>query len=92
MVEVWAKPGAKVEKIGIAQSGQLIVSTNAPPEDGKANEGIRKVMAKKFGVSKASIELSSGHQSKFKKMAITFVFDHNKDIEYYLGKIKKAFS
>ncbi|MEH0862231.1 MULTISPECIES: DUF167 domain-containing protein [Halobacteriovorax] len=89
-IDIWAKPGAKVEKLAIADTGHLIVSTQSPPEDGKANAGIMKLVAKKFGVSKGSIELTSGQQSKFKKMAITFVFAHNKDSNYFLEKIKKA--
>ncbi|MFG1593463.1 DUF167 domain-containing protein [Halobacteriovorax sp. CON-3] len=89
-VEVWAKPGAKVEKVSVAETGQLIVSTQAPPEDGKANAGIEKLVAKKFGVAKNQVQLTHGLQSKFKKMAISFVFAHNKDTEYYLAKIKKA--
>ncbi|MFG1501052.1 DUF167 domain-containing protein [Halobacteriovorax sp. XZX-3] len=89
-LEVWAKPGAKVEKVSVAETGQLIVSTQAPPEDGKANAGIEKLVAKKFGVAKNQVQLTQGLQSKFKKMAISFVFAHNKDTEYYLAKIKKA--
>ncbi|EPZ49379.1 hypothetical protein M902_0657 [Bacteriovorax sp. BAL6_X] len=89
-VEVWAKPGAKVEKVSVAETGQLIVSTQSPPEDGKANAGIVKLVAKRFGVAKNQVQLTFGLQSKFKKMAISFVFAHNKDSEYYLSKIKKA--
>lgn len=91
-VDIWAKPGAKVEKLAVADTGHLIVSTQAPPEDGKANIGLMKLLAKKFGVSKSHIELTSGHQSKFKKMAITFVFAHNKDNDYFFNKIEKALS
>ncbi len=87
-IEIWAKPGAKREKVSVSDGGHLIVSTQAPPEDGKANEGIMKLMAKKLGVSKTQIELVSGHQSKFKIMAITFVFSHNKDEDFFISKIK----
>lgn len=91
-IEVWAKPGAKVEKLAISDTGHLIVSTQSPPEDGKANAGILKLAAKRFGLAKGCLELTAGLQSKFKKMAITFVFTHNKDTEYFLNKLQKALS
>lgn len=46
-----------VEKIG---ENYYKVKVTAPPEKGKANEAVREVLAKHFGVKKYNVEITSG--------------------------------
>lgn len=50
-----------------AQGAALLrVSVTAPPEDGKANAALVKLLAKELRVAKSAIAIVSGHQSRNK--------------------------
>jgi hypothetical protein len=51
--------------------GALKIKLNSPPVDGAANAELIKLLAKEFGVSKAQIEIVSGHASKSKQVKIS---------------------
>jgi hypothetical protein len=51
--------------------GSLKVKLNSPPVDGAANAELIKLLAKEFGVSKAQIEIVSGHAAKSKQVKIS---------------------
>ncbi len=74
---VKAKPRAKKEGIippqaGLFADGEEIytVSVKEPPEDGKANEAIVRVLAKHFKVPKSQVRIISGQTSKKKVVEI----------------------
>ena len=60
---------SKSEIIG-EYAGALKVKLTSPPVDGAANSELIKLLSKKFGVSKADVEIVSGHSSKTKKVSL----------------------
>lgn len=90
-IDVWAKPGSKKEKIEIGPNGELIVFISERPVDGQANKGISKYVAKALGVSSSSFVLDGGARSKFKRFKLIYTFTDHKNVDYYLGKLRKLF-
>lgn len=69
-LQVKVKPNAKQQKIEEAEDGSLIISLKSPPIDGKANEELIKLLAKKYQVSKSQISIQSGLSSRHKLIEI----------------------
>jgi len=67
---VKAKTRAKEEKIEKIDGNHFKISVVEPPENGKANEAIMKVIAEYFDISLSEIVLVSGFSSKQKKFKI----------------------
>lgn len=67
-------PKAKIEKIKeeIKADDSIIykVYVNAPPEDGKANEAVIKLLSKELGISKSSFTIMHGHTTREKTILI----------------------
>lgn len=75
-IPVWAVPKSSADKIeGWVQdaSGQrwLKVRLSAAPEDGKANKALLKLLAREWGVPRATLSLLSGETSRHKKIRYT---------------------
>ena len=49
---------------------ELSVRVTAPPDKGKANEAVCKLIAKSIGVPKSSVEVVRGQTSRHKQVAI----------------------
>ncbi|CAM3677317.1 DUF167 domain-containing protein [Kibdelosporangium persicum] len=64
---VRVKPGARQDRVG-GRWGEnaLIVAVAAPAVEGKANEHLRAVLAKIFGVRKADVSLVAGERGRDK--------------------------
>lgn len=58
-------PGASRDRIEVTQSG-LRVHVTAPPEDGRANAAVQKLLAKAMGVAKTRLVLRRGARSRDK--------------------------
>lgn len=61
---------ARSEVIGVGEDGSLRVRIAAVPEKGKANEELRSLLSRYFGVSKSNVELVSGETSTHKRIRI----------------------
>lgn len=84
-----AKPNSKKE--GVIQAGEnLKVSTRAPATEGRANEGIIEVLSESLGVSKSSITILKGHESKKKLIEICYLVKMEKNEQYYIEKWHKV--
>lgn len=75
-LEVRVTPGAAKEGIGGMWRDpngptRLIVRVTSPPEDGKANEAVRRLIAKVLGLSKSSVALVSGDKSRNKTLRVS---------------------
>ncbi|ALG12840.1 DUF167 domain-containing protein [Kibdelosporangium phytohabitans] len=69
---VRVKPGARKDRVGGRWSETaLIVAVAAPPVDGKANEHLRAVLAKAFGVRKADVSLVAGERGRDKVVELS---------------------
>ncbi len=61
---------SRSEVVGTLDDGSLKVKVAAVPEKGKANEELRAVLAKHFGVPARDIEIVSGAGSTRKRVRI----------------------
>ncbi|GGC04472.1 hypothetical protein GCM10011494_23740 [Novosphingobium endophyticum] len=62
-------PGARTEALEIAE-GNLLAKVRAKPEDGKANDAVRRLLAAALGVAPSRIELLRGATSREKQFRI----------------------
>ena len=61
---------AKSEVAGELSDGVLKVKIAVPPEKGKANEELCRVLAKHYGVPRTSVSILSGHTASLKLVKI----------------------
>ena len=60
------KPGARKNQVIKKEDGSFAVSVTAPPEKGKANKAVIRLLADYFGIAKSKIRVISGATSKNK--------------------------
>ena len=68
-VRVRVKPNSKRQAVR-EEGGVLVVQVKSPPVEGKANEELREVLAKHFGVPKSAVRVVSGHRSRNKVVEV----------------------
>lgn len=75
LIEARVKPGSKRDRISISEGPKgrsiFIVELKAPPQDGKANAALIKLLARHFGVTQAAIIIKRGATSKTKFIEVT---------------------
>lgn len=64
--KVKVKPNSPQQSIEREADGSFKVCLKSPPVDGKANQELIKLLAKKFNVKKSEITIKSGLSSKNK--------------------------
>ncbi len=69
-IQVKVKPNSKHQKIEEGNDSSLTVSLKSPPVDGKANQELIEILAKKFRVAKSQIVIKSGLSSRNKLVEI----------------------
>lgn len=62
-ISVRAKPAARRNKIEGEHAGSLKVSVTAPPEDGKANDAIVRLLAESLGLHRSQVSILQGPRS-----------------------------
>ncbi|MCH7910627.1 MAG: DUF167 domain-containing protein [Candidatus Hydrogenedentes bacterium] len=70
LIRARVQPKASRNSISIAADGGIRVSTTAPPQEGKANSATEALLAKRRGVSRASVSVVSGKKSRDKTFAV----------------------
>ena len=70
LLYVTAFPKSRRNEVAGVRNGRLMVKVTAPPEDGKANGAIAKMLAKPLGVASGMIEVVNGHTSREKTLHI----------------------
>lgn len=71
IVPVRAQPGARRNAVLGERNGALRVAVAAPPERGKANEAIQKLLAEAVGCRPSAIVLLQGETSRDKRFLIS---------------------
>jgi len=66
VLKVKVKPNAKQQTIIEEPDGSLKIALKSPPTDGKANQELIKILAKKFDIPKSEIIIKSGFSSRNK--------------------------
>lgn len=70
VLRVHVQPGAGRTSVQGTHGDALKVSVAAPPEGGRANDAVVKLLAESFGVAAASVELVSGQTNRSKRFAL----------------------
>jgi len=70
VIGIRLKPSTSREKIVSIDENEICVAVTAPPVEGKANEALVAMLAKKLQVSKSSIEIRRGLRSRVKMVTI----------------------
>jgi len=69
-IAVKVVPGSSRDQIVGWLGDALKIKVMAPPEKGRANEAVVELLAEKLGINAADIEVTSGHSSPSKVVAI----------------------
>lgn len=69
-IYVRVKPNSKVEKVEQIDSTHYKICIKEPAKEGKANSGVRRVMAAYFNVAPSTIILVSGTASRDKVLEV----------------------
>jgi uncharacterized protein YggU (UPF0235/DUF167 family) len=54
-----------------SERNELCLRVSAPPEGGKANEAVIRLLAKSLGIAKSNIKLLRGQTSRHKLLALS---------------------
>ena len=66
LLNIRLTPKAKKDQIGPIHDDRLKISVTSPPVEGKANKHLIRILSKKTGVAKSSIEIVSGETAREK--------------------------
>jgi uncharacterized protein (TIGR00251 family) len=69
--KVQVVPRASRSEIVGEHNGALKIRLAAPPVDGAANEELVRLLAGKLKVPRRAVEITSGHNSKTKRLKVT---------------------
>lgn len=69
-LRVRAQPGARKNALTGVREDELCVAVTAPPDKGRANDAIAKLLAKTLGVSRGSVQLVAGPMNRHKRFAV----------------------
>jgi len=70
-IKIKLLPRSSKNQIIGKEGDTLKVKVTSPPVDGKANEALIELLAKRLGVSKSNIKIISGRRSKLKTVTIS---------------------
>ncbi len=78
---------AGIDGIGLDAEGRpfLRVRVNAPPEGGKANRALVKLLAKALHTPPSALQIVGGHKDRNKTIAVTGNADIHQRIKDWLG-------
>lgn len=69
-ITVRATPRSGCDSIAAGAGGVLSVRVTAPPDEGKANAAVCKVVADALGVPKSAVSVVRGHAARVKTLQI----------------------
>ena len=70
VLRVRAQPGARRNGVTGVREGELCVAVTAPPDRGRANDAIVKVLAKTLGVARGRVKILSGETNRHKRLVV----------------------
>jgi uncharacterized protein (TIGR00251 family) len=71
--QVRVQPKSRRNEIIGLHGDALKIRLTAPPTEGKANQALRKFLAKQLGVPPSSVEILTGHTSRQKRVRVADV-------------------
>ena len=70
LLAVRVQPRARKNEIGDERDGVLTVHVTAPPIEGKANDAVRKLLAKRLGIAAGRVSVVRGAKGRDKLVEI----------------------
>ena len=86
-LEIRVTPRAKRNSVELTSPGQLCVRVTVPPEDGKANAAVLKLLAKALGIPKSRMSIIRGQTNRDKVIALDGVT--SSELEVTLARLVK---
>lgn len=78
VIKIFVQPRSSKNSIVGPHGDAIKIKLTAPPVDGEANRMCIKYLAKSLNLSKASLEIISGHNSRTKKVLLLAVSEERK--------------
>ena len=69
-IQVKVKPNSSTEELS-REGDSFMVKVKEPPQEGKANQAVIKLLAHHFGVPQSHVRILSGFRSKNKVVEVT---------------------
>jgi uncharacterized protein (TIGR00251 family) len=69
-IAVRVQPRAKRDEVAGERGGALLVRVTAPPVEGKANDAVRRLLAKRLGIAPARVTVVRGASARDKVVEI----------------------
>lgn len=69
-LDIRVQPRASRNSVEIAADETIRVRVTAPPDRGKANDAVVKLLAAKLGVSRSAVRIVRGHTSRNKVVQV----------------------
>ncbi len=70
LIDLYVQPKSSRNKMLCLHDKAVKLAITAPPVDGKANKAVGVFLAAFFNLSKSSVQIHSGHQSRKKRFAL----------------------
>jgi uncharacterized protein YggU (UPF0235/DUF167 family) len=69
-LEILVRPGASRNEVAGEHDGALVVRLTSPPADGRANDALRRLVAKRLRVSRSSGSIARGERDRRKLLVV----------------------
>jgi uncharacterized protein len=69
-LNVRLQPRAGRDEVVGERDGRVLIRVKAPPVDGRANEALEKLVAKRAGVPRSAVSVVRGHTSRDKVVRV----------------------
>ncbi|MXY21213.1 MAG: DUF167 domain-containing protein [Dehalococcoidia bacterium] len=70
-LDIRVQPRASRNSVEIGGDGTVRVRVTTPPDRGKANDAVVKLLAKRLGISRSAVRIVRGHTSRSKVVRIS---------------------
>jgi uncharacterized protein (TIGR00251 family) len=88
-IAVRVQPRARRDEIAGVRDGRLLVRVTAPPLEGRANDALRRLLARYLGVAPSRLSIASGAGSRDKVVRVAGL--SSADLARRLGnRLRKA--
>jgi uncharacterized protein len=69
-LKVRVQPRAKRTEVAGEREGAIVIRVNAPPVDGRANEAVCRLIAKRLGVASGAVRVVRGEAARDKLVRV----------------------
>ena len=70
LIQVKVKPNARASVLEQSADGQWVAQIKAPPVDGRANDELIGLVARRFGCAKSAVSIKTGASGRIKLVRI----------------------